>query len=130
VRDGTNNTFCYIDGKRDTKNAIVSSTYNFTLNRYMIASLVDLNSLYGANHYLDEVRLSKGALYTGSAIQVPTAPFSDPTGPVYSSMSTGSSGLYGSGGGGGGNTVTHLQELNRSYLGGKGGDGYVAVISW
>jgi len=130
VRNGTNsNTSVYINGARDTKNLTLSSTFNFTDSRFVLGAPFNAQNqtLYG---YLDEVRLSKGVLYTGSVITVPTAPFPDPTGFQYNTISTGSSGIYGSGGGGGGNTLSHLQELNRAYLGGKGGDGYVAIISW
>jgi len=130
VRNGVNGNSCfYIDGIRDTKNFTISSTYNLVDTRMVLGSSI-VTQGYTTYGYLDEIRLSKAVLYTGSTITVPTAPFPDPTGFSYTFPGEGSDGIYGSGGGGGGSTIGHSQELNRGYLAGKGGDGYVAVISW
>ena len=132
VRNGTNTngvTF-YIDGVRDTRSNTLNSTYNFTDSRTLIGSAYDNPNLYNLQGYIDEFRVSKTCLYTGSSIPVPTAPFPDPSNYTVSKIAAGKAGQYGSGGGGGGSTYGVLQDLNRGYMGGKGGDGYVLVISW
>jgi hypothetical protein len=126
---GTGGVMFYINGIKDTKSSLTLAT-NLVGTRNLIGDVIDNNAAYQFIGYISDVRISRTALYNNPTLSIPTAYFQNPSSYTVSKIAAGKAGSYGSGGGGGGSTYGVLQDLNRGYMGGKGGDGYVLVISW